>query len=219
MIVYNGGVRNAAERAYDEIRSLIAGPQFAAGDRLREEELSNLLGVSRTPVREALRRLAAEGMVEFLPHRGAHVTSWTQSQVHEIFRLRVLLEGHAAASAAVRIDGDGLAELRTLAVEMADHAELSPPNLESIAELNTRFHELLATNAGSDYLIGFLRNVVQIALVHRAFRQYSSRALARSVQHHIELVEAVEARDPEWAEAVMRSHILAAQHVLEDSDG
>jgi DNA-binding GntR family transcriptional regulator len=209
---------NASERAYDEIRALIVAGEFRSGARLREEELSGIVGVSRTPVREALRRLSAEGMIEFLPHRGAHVASWTDQQLDEIFQLRALLESHGARNAAGLISAEDVATLYGLAERMEAHAEQGDDEgVEAISELNNEFHEVVAANAGSEQLVAFVRSLVQVPLVHRTFRRYSTRALQRSMAHHRELIEAFEARDPAWAEAVMLSHILAARQFLRAS--
>lgn len=210
---------NASQRAYDEIRSLIVGGAFVSGARLREEELSSIIGVSRTPIREALRRLSAEGMIEFLPHRGAHVASWSDEQLDEIFQLRALLEGHAARKAAARISAEEISTLYRLAGLMEDCAAKGDDEaIEAISELNNEFHKMVATSAGSEQLMSFLRSLVQVPLVHRTFRRYSRRALERSMQHHRELIEAFEARDPDWAEGVMLSHILAARQFLREPE-
>ena len=82
---------SAAEKAYEAIRDGIVGGELPVGGRLREEELAGTIGVSRTPVREALRRLDAEGLVEFSPHRGAQVASWSDQDLDEIFGLRGVL--------------------------------------------------------------------------------------------------------------------------------
>lgn len=203
---------NASERAYAEIRSLIVAGAFRSGARLREEELSSIVGVSRTPIREALRRLSAEGMIEFLPHRGAHLASWTDQQLEEISQLRALLESYGARIAATRISEHDIDALYGLVAQMEAQAEKGDVDaVEAISELNNEFHQLVAANAGSEQLATFLRSLIQVPLVHRTFRRYSHRALQRSMAHHRELVEAFEARDPEWAEAVMLAHILAAR--------
>ena len=175
------------------------------------------VGVSRTPVREALRRLAAEGIVEFLPNRGAHVASWTARELQEIFELRSLLEGHAAARAATRIDAEALDRLDELAGEM--ESRLDEPLQEAsfeISKLNSEFHSMILEASGSRHLAIATQGVIQIALIHRTFMRYSSKALARSFSHHRELIDALTARDPGWAQSVMQSHILSASHILTD---
>ena len=108
----------AAQRAYEHLRARLLAGEFPAGSRLPEEELAAAAEVSRTPVREALRRLHAEGLVEFVPNRGAHVASWTERDLDEIFGLRALLESHAAELAAPRISGADLGRLSALQDQM-----------------------------------------------------------------------------------------------------
>jgi DNA-binding GntR family transcriptional regulator len=208
-------VSSASERAYDWIHGAVSAGRFEAGKRLREEELSGMIGVSRTPIREALRRLSAEGVVEFLPHRGVHVASWTDSELTEIFELRALLESYAARKAAMNIGPGDLGLLKDLARRMEKEAHSGKEDvLENIAELNNEFHRIIANNAGSEQLNAFVTKLVHIPLVYRTFRRYTKRALARSFDHHRELIEAFEVRDGAWAESVMRAHILAARHIF-----
>ena len=89
-----------ASEAYEKVRGRILSGELGDGVRLGEEELAEALSISRTPVREALRRLAAEGLVELLPNRGARVPRWDESDVNDIFDLRAVLESHAAGRAA-----------------------------------------------------------------------------------------------------------------------
>ena len=114
-LLYTTCMSSAAEKAYEAIRDGIVGGVLPVGGRLREEELAGSIGVSRTPVREALRRLDAEGLVEFSPRRGAQVASWSDQDLDEIFGLRAVLESYGASLAATRIGGDALAELAELA--------------------------------------------------------------------------------------------------------
>lgn len=206
---------SAAERAYEAIRQGIASGEYASGDRLREEDLSSAFGVSRTPVREALRRLGAEGFVEFLANRGAHVASWPDDQLEEIFDLRALLEGYAASRAAVRMDADQVVKLSELATGMDELVHRRQPDLEAIATLNNEFHQLMLVASRGPQLEFLAGAIVHIPLVHRTFSRYSRSDLARSAAQHLELVEACRAGDGAWAEAVMRSHILSARHIFD----
>lgn len=205
---------SAADRAYEKIRSEILAGAFEAGARLREEELSTTLGMSRTPIREALRRLSAEGIVEFSTNRGAQVTSWSDEELNEIFDLRALLESYAARRAAERMDDKSLERMDELAGLM-EQVVGSHGSLERLAQLNNEFHELLLLNSGSSQLVAFTRAIVQVPLVHRTFRRYSQADLLRSSLQHRELVDACRVGDGGWAEAVMRSHILSARHIFD----
>jgi DNA-binding GntR family transcriptional regulator len=208
----------AASRAYEVILEAVMSGRFAAGDHLPEEELAALADVSRTPVREALRQLAAEGSVEFLPNRGAHVARWSLEEMDEIFSLRALLESHGAGLAAARADEHIVQKLRELQSEMEAVAGHHRPNLDRVAELNNGFHQTILAAAGSQRLVKLLSTVVLTPLVQRTFRRYSIDALQRSLAHHRELIAAFDARDGEWAASVMRSHILAARAVLLRAD-
>lgn len=205
----------AAERAYLDIRAGILAGQHEPGSRLREEELARRIGVSRTPVREALRRLTADGLVEVSANRGAQVVSYTDEDLEEIFDLRALLESHSHARAAELIDDADITRLSELADEMEDLGTCPDSTArDRIAELNREFHGTIIHASGSPRLIGLLQQVVQVPLVHRTFHRYTPEALARSFQHHREIVAALAARDGAWAGAVMRSHVHAARVVL-----
>jgi DNA-binding GntR family transcriptional regulator len=205
----------AGELAYAAIREGISSGDYVAGARLREEELSAAIGVSRTPVREALRRLSAEGIVEFLPNRGAHVAAWTDDDLEEIFELRATLEALAAYRAASRVDDDVIARLEELASAMEERlADPSDEGRFEVSQLNNEFHQLVLEVSGSRQLVVTTQGVIQVALVHRTFLRYSKRAMQRSFGHHRELIEALAARDASWSSSVMRSHILAARHIF-----
>src|SRR5690349_20497608 len=100
--------------AYDAIRGRIVDGAVAPGQWLRESSVADSLGLSRTPVREALRMLATEGVIEMVPNRGARVVSWTTADIDEVYRLRALLEGHGAALAARAATPEQLAHIQRL---------------------------------------------------------------------------------------------------------
>jgi DNA-binding GntR family transcriptional regulator len=200
--------------AYEGIRELIRAGAFHGGQPLREASLAERLGVSRTPVREALRRLAAEGIVELRPNRGARLVEINPSDVDEIFTLRALLEPHAASRAATFVSASALERLAEL-VELMDQAVATgEPALDELAEYNREFHRTIVEEAGSHLLADALAVVVREPLVQRTFHSYSDEQQRRSQQHHRELVAALAAGNADWASAVMRSHIEAARSVF-----
>ncbi|MEO3825758.1 GntR family transcriptional regulator [Actinomadura sp. B10D3] len=199
----------AVETAYAVIRAGIVSGEFARGDRLREAELAERVGVSRTPIREALRRLDSEGLVDFVPNRGARVTAWTERELDELYEARALLESYAAKLAASRIKREQLARLRELAAEMK--ALAAGPAADRLTELNGEFHLTIAAAGGNGHIETLIRGFIDVPLVHRTFRRYAPDRLRASMFHHDELIEALAAGDGDWAEAVMRSHILAAR--------
>lgn len=208
-----------AEKAYIAIRERVLSGEYPAGIRLREEELAEAVGVSRTPVREALRRLDAEGLVEFVPNRGAHVAAWSQHDFEEIFGLRALLEGYGARLAAAKIGGAELQELETLADQMESIVRRGiGGHYEQMALLNSRFHRLVVEAACNKRLAALVGSVVELPLQQRTLREYSERRLNRSMSQHRELIDALAAGDTKWAEAVMQAHVLGARHALDAAD-
>jgi DNA-binding GntR family transcriptional regulator len=205
----------ATEQTVARLRTFILQGDLEPGARLQEVELASQLGVSRTPVREALRVLSSEGLVEVLPNRGARVARWSVEDLEEIYQLRGMLESHAAQRAATRMVPAQVEELTGLCEQMEACARrASKHDLLALGELNGRFHTVILEAADSDRLSTMLASVVQVSLVMRTFTRYSPEALARSMNHHRELVVAIQAGAPEWAGSVMRSHIIAAGNVL-----
>ena len=198
----------SAEHAYQSIRGQILSGERPGGQWLREGDLAAVIGVSRTPVREALRRLAAEGLVRHERNRGVQVQSWTTKDLDEVFGLRTLLEPWGCALAAVSGMAD-LDALDDLAGEM-DAATAHQPDVDVITELNNRFHRAILQASGNDRLCSLVSSVVQVPLVWCTFSHYTPEELRRSLAHHHELVDALRAGDSAWAESVMRAHVRAA---------
>lgn len=213
---------NATERAYETIRTAILEGTFPPGARLKETELVAFCGVSRTPVREALRRLAAEDFVVVQRNQGAQVKSWSAADLDELFSLRALLEGHAAARAASRISPPELARIATAVQEMSAVLERGMSQKKKAAEflrLNGKVHEGIWLASGSERLVSMLRHLVEQALMAHTAARFSLARVAQSHHHHEELLQALSAGDPAWAEAIMRNHIHAARHALAPAVG
>ena len=210
----------AAQKAYDYLKSQILNGGVPAGEHVPEAEVAASAGVSRTPVREAIRRLSSEGLLVRRPHLGAVVPTWSQEELEEVFSLRAILETRAAERAATRISPKDLDHLALLADQMMQAVGPAPddqrPNdgRATFAELNGQFHNIIVTAAGSARLSSMLEQVIHIPLSVRTIMRYDKEALIRSAGHHIELVSAFRARDSAWAASVMRSHVLAAWHAI-----
>jgi DNA-binding GntR family transcriptional regulator len=205
-------VTSSADLAYAAVREGIVTGRHPAGSRLREEDLAGALGLSRTPVREALRRLHADGLVCVEPRRGALVVDWSDAELDELFELRALVEGYSARRAAPRITDEAVATLETLCDEMEAAALLG--DLEVLGRLNATFHGEIHRASNSRYVSGLLGNLVQMALSMRTFERYRPDELRRSMSHHRELTSALGAHRPDWAEAVMHAHVEAARATL-----
>jgi DNA-binding GntR family transcriptional regulator len=208
-------VTRASERAVGAVRELILRGDFAAGARLGEAELAERLGVSRTPVREALTRLAAEGLVEIVPNRGARVSSWTVAELEEVFDLRAALEPRLTALAVPHADEPHIAELEALAQEMLAVGTPGPDqDLDAIVPLNRAFHGRLVELADHAAMASALAGAIHAPIVLRNFHAYDDASLRRSLAHHLEIVAAIRASDPAWAQAVMTAHIHNARAVM-----
>lgn len=202
---------NTAEHARIWIRSLIVNGRLAARTPLREGDLAERIGVSRTPVREALRLLAAEGLVEIRPNRGAVVSELAGAASEELAEVRAILEGAAARLAAPRITSSELAQLRELDKQMRALARTGTnDSLDQIARLNWDFHLIVRQAAGNRSLETLVNGLSYVPLARRTFRYYSEEAVERSMSRHAELIAALSVRNAEWAESVMRSHVWAA---------
>jgi DNA-binding GntR family transcriptional regulator len=205
---------NAVDRAYDKIRAAILDGSLAPGSRLKEKTLVEDCGVSRTPVRDALRRLAAEGYVSIQPNQGAQVRSWSTEDLDELFALRALLEGYAAKRAAKLITAEGLNRLEKVVAQMNAILTTEMPDEEKIAEfllLNRAVHEPIWEASGSKRLISMLSTLVEQALVVHTVKYFTMDRIATSHRHHEALLMALKAGDESWAESIMTSHIYAAR--------
>lgn len=209
----------AVEKAYLMVRDRIVRGVYSPGLRVTEKEIADATGVSRTPVREALRRLQADGFVKVIPNAGAVVTEWTDNNMRDVFELRALLESYGAQRAAERITDEGIRELRKLAEKQYEESVRQAPGyVERIGEVNSRFHRTLQAYSGNERLVAMLPALIEAPLVLKTFTRYEHADLVRSASHHLEIVSALEARDGEWAASVMRSHIHAAHAALRGTE-
>lgn len=199
----------ATDRAYTRLRAWILEGRYEVGSPLGEIKLAELLGVSRTPIREALHRLSSERLVEISPNRGARVASWSARDLAEIYELRALLESHAAARAALQIDRSGLQRLEELC-QMEERA-IRSASIDSILSLNRDFHAGVAEFSGNQRLAEVIVSLVDLPSVLMSFIGDSGSGETRfdhNLADHRTLVEALGRRDAGLAEAVMRSHML-----------
>jgi DNA-binding GntR family transcriptional regulator len=205
----------AWEQAYLTLRRRLADGTYPPGSHLREEDLAAQLGVSRTPVREALRRLDAEGWLRVVPNQGAFAADWSQRDIEEIFDLRALLETHAAERAATAPDRGALAVMEAA----CDEAEAALPGgdlgkLEVISDANVRFHQTLWEMSGQTRCRAILASLAVAPMVLKNFQNFDKAGLRRSLDQHREMVAAIAAGDTAWAGAVMRAHVRAGRAVF-----
>lgn len=211
--------QKAAEQAFQQLREDILASRFGPNERLTEAQLSERLNLSRTPIREAIRRLMAEGLLSRKKGEGLRVVEMGPEEANQIFQIRLLLETYAARNAALSATPDQIEEMRYLADMIAAHTPpRSAADMDLVSRSNSQFHRLIMTAARTPRIADILSSAIDIGLVMRTFHKYSERDLMRSARHHQELVDAIEARAPEWAAAVMTSHLHAAAVTLRDNN-
>jgi DNA-binding GntR family transcriptional regulator len=205
----------AWEQSYLTLRRRLADGTYPAGARLREEELAAQLGVSRTPIREALRRLDAEGWLRVVPNQGAFAASWSRQDIEEIFNLRALLESHACEHAAMRTIPAGIAALHAAceAGERAMPAD-SLAAIERVSDANVRFHQAIWEMSGQVRTHSMLGTLAVPPMILRNFRHFDEANLRRSLWQHREMAAAIEARNPALAGAVMRAHVESGKAIF-----
>ena len=206
------------DEAAAQLRERIFSGTLAPGVFLDEMALSTELQISRTPLREALKVLTAEGLVRHEPRRGCFVAEVTAQDLDEIFPVIALLEGRCAHEAALRASDADLAALQGLHDKLARHAKAR--RINDYYSANFEIHETIIALAGNRWLaqtIGDLRKIVKLA---RLQQLHAPGRLEQSLAEHLAVFAALKARDPEGAEAAMRTHLLRQRVALHDlADG
>ena len=204
-------VRNASAAATELIREAIVDGRLPPGQRLKEEELARELGISRTPVREALLILQAEGLVDAAPNRGAVVRSHDAGDLEDLYQLRALLEGYAARRAAAHISEAAVADLRASCERFEN---LIDGDVQELVKENLFFHNVILDASRSRRVAELVRKVIELPLVYRSYIWYSVDQRRISAHYHRQITRAFEARDGERAELVMKEHVFEARDVL-----
>ncbi|MCR9180820.1 GntR family transcriptional regulator [Erythrobacter sanguineus] len=209
----------ASDQAYAKIRAHLLSGAVKAGEQLTEDQLAQITGVSRTPVREAVRRLEDELLLVRSESKRLFVADWSRNDIEEMFALRQMLECHAAERAAHRLTQAQVAELEAVNHALRAAIEQPVPDVARFLEANRRFHEAIIDAAHSPRLGQLLARLVEAPVVLRTARNYSLEDLRQSARDHDELIAAFAARDPEWARAVMGSHLRRAFHTFANTVG
>jgi DNA-binding GntR family transcriptional regulator len=198
--------RSSASDAYERLLSEIEDGGLPPGTRLREADLAERLAISRTPVREALKRLELQGLVTHEPHHGAVIASLEYGQVTEMYLLREILEGSAARLAAQHATETEIGILQ----RMVEKDRLLAGQPRALAQSNRLFHQQIRDTARNRYVNAALENLrLSLALLAGTTLGAPGRGGA-SVEEHAAIVACIAARDCDGAEASARRHILNA---------
>jgi DNA-binding GntR family transcriptional regulator len=205
--------QSAAEAAAEVIRAAIVAGRLQPGQPLREGALSAELGLSRTPIREAMLLLQADGLVEINRNRGARIATYSRADLEDAYGLRAVIEAYAARRAATRVTPADLEALRQscrrfdelLAAQTGDSGEI--PAL--VAE-NLRFHSIVQRCSGSRRVPPIIRGLIHLPLLYRAHAWYSPKQKVLSERHHHDITGALAGHDPDAAESLMQAHVIEA---------
>jgi DNA-binding GntR family transcriptional regulator len=200
--------RSFSDQAERALRDQILHGAFAPGSRLNEVEIATDLGVSRGPVREAMQRLARDGLVVLQPHRGAFVRRLTLAEVSNLFEVRITLESKVAALAAERLTPAQQSQLEQLRADMAAEDENVDPDAQFQGTHD--IHALLAAASDNEALAAHVATVNrELLLLRTQSGQTQDRAHA-AIDEHAELIAAVLSRDPHAAATAMEQHLTQA---------
>lgn len=210
------------EFVYLRMKDMILSGELQPGERLAEEHLAEQLGVSRTPVREALHRLATEGLIACLPTRGFKVSGDSREEMEEVFELRSVLEAYALKVACQRISEEDLTLLESYINEAQKAYDVK--DIEGVFQWNTKFHDFindLISHRPRFY--GLIADLRKYVLRYRKHTLHYLSGAKRSIEGHRKIMLALRLRDPEVCEKVMRDHVREAMEdalqELEDSFG
>ena len=202
------------EEVAAQLRDRIFAGELMPGVFLDEAQLAQQMNISRTPLREALKVLTAEGLVRHEPRRGCFVREVTEKDLDEIFPVIALLEGRCAREAALHATDADLQALEVLHDKLSRHAKAR--RISDYYAVNYAIHEAIITLADNRWLaqvIGDLRKILKLA---RLQQLYAPGRLEQSLTEHLAVFAALRARDPEGAEAAMRTHLTRQRDALRD---
>ncbi len=193
------------EEVADQLRVRIFAHELAPGTWIDEQTLAKEFGISRTPLREAIKVLAAEGLITMKLRRGAYVTEVNRGDLEQIFTILSLLEGQAAKEAATKAQEKDLNELDDMHLRLEKAA--ADRNLEQFFEVNVRFHERIIAIANNPWLTDVIADLRKVLKLQRKDALSRTGRLQSSLSEHREILKALLKRDPIATEQAMRTHL------------
>jgi len=203
-------VTSIRERVFEYLKAGVLSGHLNPGERLTEEHLAKEMGVSRTPVREALHKLESEGLIKPLETRGFIVSHDSKDEIEELFEIRSLLEGHALRIISKKISEQDLGQLNNF-IEKAEEA-LRRKRIDEVFKWNTKFHDMLHNLvAEKRRLHRLMVNIRRYALRYRKDTLQYPDGVRRAIDGHRKILLALRLKDPDLCERVMREHIQQAK--------
>ena len=208
--------KSIPDQIYEYLMESIQTGEIMDGERLIETKVAEALQISRTPVREAFRRLEQDGIVERLPQGGVRVVPITSAMIEELFGIRGVLEAYAADLACERITPEAIEELeriKQLALSAIDNRDLPrDQKMKQLFELNTMFHDVIYQATDSDHLIRLINTLRHLVLRLRSMSIRKDSAWRTVWDDHIQLIGHLKNHDPKGAGELMKEHIRRAAH-------
>lgn len=193
------------EVIFNTIREAIIIGELKPGERLMEVQLAEKMGVSRTPVREAIRKLELEGLVEMLPRKGARVANLSEKDIMDVLEVRSTLDGLASSLSALRITDDEIKELKHILAQFITCVEKN--NLQGSIRKDVEFHDVIYRSSRNDKLIQISNNLREQVQRYRVIYMKDYSSSSELVKEHTEILDAISRRDPDAAMKVARLHI------------
>lgn len=198
----------------DRLRNLIVHGELPPGTRLNERLLTERFNISRTPLREAIKMLSSEGLVELLPNRGAVVTTITRDDVRDMFEVMAVLEALAGELACERASKEDIAEIRALHKQMSVHYRRR--ELEEYFSFNQRIHQKIIDSTGNKVLLETYRRLSDRVRYARYMANLSKERWDRAMKEHEQILDALTKRDGERLKALLAAHLTNKSDVIQD---
>jgi DNA-binding GntR family transcriptional regulator len=211
VVLQSASVRSQGERAYLLIRDQIVTLKLAPGSVIEEAKLRQELGLGRTPIREALQRLAHENLVSFVPHRGTFVSDINLTDLHRLTEVRTEMEGYAARLAADRATTSDRGQMQGL---MAELDTIDGADVHTLMRLDQRIHRLVYQATRNPFLQAMLEEIFNLSLRIWFLGLDRGVRIKQAVEEHRQLLDAVVSRDGPRAESVMRQHVMGFEHAI-----
>lgn len=204
--------QSAADVAYAQLRRRILDGSLPPGGRIDQDSEAAAIGLSRMPLREAMRRLEAEGLVSVVRHGGAFVRGLSLEDLDDLYLLRTTLEGLAGRIGAERLEDDALEAMKQLLPSMVEVVQ--DPNLMAWLDVDWRFHSVLYGAAGHPRLVGLIRMLLDESARYRHLILSDPEEVRMAYEHHRGIIAACERRDGERVETIIQDSIILAHQKL-----
>ncbi|HIH36897.1 MAG TPA: GntR family transcriptional regulator [Methanocellales archaeon] len=210
--IYKIQVKTLHQEVAQQIQEMIYSDALLRGRKIDERRLSEMLGVSRTPIREALRILSSEGLIDLVPHKGAFVSEFTAKEIEDMFEVMSVLEGTAARQATVNMTSEQFSRIESLHKQL--EIQYQNKDHKSYLEINNVLHLYIQELAGNKALNSVVRGLRQKILIYRHKQLYQPERFNHSIQEHRAILHAFRIRDSSLAEMGMKQHLIAQSEAL-----